>query len=124
MIKVNNNTKRISINRGDDNIGFNFSIPIDDQTNYTFQVGDEIKFGVYNKKELEKKAVLLKTITVDEETETINIDFTKEETSIGSIENKPVTYWYEIQLNDDTIIGYDENGAKEFIVYPEGSDEQ
>lgn len=124
MIKINNKTKTISINRGDDNIGFNFSIPIDDTTNYTFQAGDVIKFGVYNAKELDKPAVLLKTITNDAEKEVIEITLTKEDTSIGEIENKAITYWYEIQLNDDTIIGFDEKGAKEFIVYPEGSDEQ
>lgn len=124
MIKVDNKTKTISINRGDDNIGFNFSIPIDDTTNYTFQVEDIIKFGVYNKNGLNDKAVILKTITNDEEKEVISIELTKEDTTIGDIENKPITYWYEIQLNDDTIIGYDEKGAKQFIVYPEGSDEQ
>lgn len=124
MIKINNKTKTISINRGDDNVGFNFSIPIDEETNYTFQVGDVIKFGVYNAKELDKPAVLLKSITNDEEKETITITLTKEETSIGELDNKAITYWYEIQLNDDTIIGFDEKGAKEFIVYPEGSDEQ
>lgn len=124
MIKINNKTKTISINRGDDNIGFDFSIPIDEETSYTFQIGDVIKFGVYNEKELDKPAVLLKTITNDEEKETITITLTKEDTSIGDIENKAITYWYEIQLNDDTIIGFDEKGAKEFIVYPEGSDEQ
>ena len=124
MIKVNNKTKTISINRGDDTVGFNFSIPIDEETNYTFQVGDIIKFGVYNAKELDKPAVLLKSITNNEEKETITITLTKEETSIGDLDNKAITYWYEIQLNDDTIIVFDEKGAKEFIVYPEGSDEQ
>lgn len=124
MIKIDNQTKKISINRGDDNIGFNFSIPIDDETNYTFQINDEIKFGVYNAKELDKPALLLKTIVVDAEKEVVNIALTKEDTTIGELINKPIKCWYEIQLNDDTIIGYDEKGAKEFIIYPEGSDEQ
>ena len=123
MIKIDNLTKKISINRGDDNISFNFSIPIDDETNYTFQIGDEIKFGVYNAKELDKPA-LLKTITNDEEKEVITITLAKEDTTIGELINKPVECWYEIQLNDDTIIGYDEKGAKKFVIYPEGSDIQ
>jgi len=124
MIKVDNNTKTISINRGDDNVSFNFSIPIDSTTNYTFKTTDVIKFGVYTAKKLEDKALILKEIHNDEEKEVITITLSKQDTSIGDIENKPVKCWYEIQLNDDTIIGFDEKGAKEFIVYPEGSDEQ
>lgn len=123
MIKVDNDTKTISINRGDDKVGFIFSIPTN-SGKYIFQVDDEIKFSVYNAKELEKNALIYKLIVVESETDSIDISFTKEETSIGEILNKPVTYWYEIQLNDNTIIGYDEEGAKKFIVYPEGSDEQ
>lgn len=123
MIKVDNDTKTISINRGDDKVGFIFSIPTN-SGKYIFQAGDEIKFSVYNAKELEKNALIYKLIVVESETDSVDISFTKEETSIGEILNKPVTCWYEIQLNDNTIIGYDEEGAKKFIVYPEGSDEQ
>ncbi|MBR4486267.1 hypothetical protein IKS57_02740, partial [bacterium] len=65
-----------------------------------------------------------KTITPSEETTTLTIALTQEETTIGELINAPVKYWYEIQLNDNTIIGYDENKAKEFILYPEGSDIQ
>ena len=119
MIKIKNNV--ISINRGDKNQSFEFSISTGEE-NYTFQVGDVIKFGVYNKKQLDKEAVLLKEITVAEQTEILTIMFTQEETTIGDLINKPVDYWYEIQLNDNTIIGYDENGAKIFRLYPEGSD--
>ena len=38
--------------------------------------------------------------------------------------NKPVTYWYDLVLNEtNTIIGYDEDGAKKIIVYPEANEE-
>lgn len=37
--------------------------------------------------------------------------------------SKPIEYWYEIELNgDSTIIGYDNDGAKKLILYPEGAD--
>jgi hypothetical protein len=37
--------------------------------------------------------------------------------------NKPIEYWYEIQLNYyQTIVGYDESGPKLFMLYPEGED--
>ena len=42
---------------------------------------------------------------------------------IGEMANKPIEFWYEIELNgDSTIIGYDEEGAKRLILYPEGAD--
>ena len=42
---------------------------------------------------------------------------------IGEMLNKQVEYWYEIELNnDETIIGYDDDGAKKLILYPEGAD--
>ena len=120
MLKIKG--KQISINRGDDNQSFDLKIPINDEEFYEFQTTDTIKFGVYAKKGLDKEAVLLKTITPLEATTTLTISLTKEETTIGGLENKPIEYWYEIQLNDNTIIGYDEEGAKVFMLYPEGSD--
>lgn len=122
MLKIVGNT--ISINRGDAGQSFDLRIPINDTEYYTFQTTDTIKFGVYEANGFNKNAVLLKTITPSEETTTLTIALTQEETTIGELINAPVKYWYEIQLNDNTIIGYDENKAKEFILYPEGSDIQ
>jgi hypothetical protein len=52
---------------------------------------------------------------------------TKKDTTIGEIINKSREYWYEIELNPDTasqtIIGHDEDGAKKFVLYPEGSEQ-
>lgn len=120
MLKIKN--KQISINRGDDNQSFDLIIPINDTEYYTFLTTDVVKFGVYEVGGLDKNAVLLKTITPLEETQRLTIPLTQEETTIGELINKPKQYWYEIQLNDNTIIGYDEKGAKIFILYPEGSD--
>lgn len=120
MLKIKN--KQISINRGDDNQSFDLMIPINDTEYYTFLTTDVVKFGVYEVGGLDKNAVLLKTITPLEETQRLTIPLTQEETTIGELINKPKQYWYEIQLNDNTIIGYDEKGAKIFILYPEGSD--
>lgn len=122
MLKTNNDTKTISVNRGDQGQSFDFSIPIDDGSFYTFQVGDVIRFGVYNRNKLNEDAVLLKEYTIDEAKTKVTLNFDKDDFVIGDLINKQVTYWYEIQLNNNTIIGYDDNGAKEFILYPEGSD--
>jgi len=95
----------------------------EDGSEYTFQVGDIVRLGVFAKKNF-NLIKLQKDVTVQAESTSINMSLTDEDTTIGSIINKPVDYWYEIQLNPDTnpqtIIGYDENGAKIFRLYPEG----
>lgn len=68
--------------------------------------------------------VLQKDITVEHESASVDILLTSYETRIGSIINKPIDYWYEVELNPETeaqtIIGYDEDGPKIFRLYPEG----
>ena len=110
----------IKINRGDI-LPLELTIPISDEENYIFKVGDKIRFAVYRKKGYDEEPLIEKNITVDEETEAVNFVLTKNDTKIGDYINKPVTYWYEVELNDQqTIIGYDDDGAKLFILYPEG----
>lgn len=113
MLKIDNNS--ISITRGDV-ASLDLKIP-----NYIFQVGDKIEFRVYQKKGLDKEYVLKKQVDITEETDTAVIQLTSEDTSLGEYENKIITYWYEIELNDSTtVIGYDDDGAKLFNLYPEG----
>ena len=54
----------------------------------------------------------------------MSIPITSTDTTIGDYIDKKVTYWYEVEINPDingyTIIGYDENGPKKFILLPEG----
>lgn len=108
---------KIYITRGDKAV-INLSI-----TDYTFQVGDTIEFRVYEKRGLDKEPTLIKEIKVTEESENVEISLNPEDTALGEMLNKAVTYWYEIELNDNqTIIGYDENGPKELILYPEGAE--
>lgn len=113
MLKTEGYT--IHLTRGDTTI---IDLTVD---NYTFKVGDKIEFRVYNKKMLEKRAVLSKSIVVQEETSSVAIELTTEDTKIGEIRNKSIEYWYEIELNDkQTIIGYDNKGPKTLILYPKG----
>lgn len=114
-------TKTIKVNRGD-KLPISLTIPISEEENYLFKVGDKITFGVYEKKGYEKPAVILKEVTVEKETDTIDLSLTSEETKIGEIQNKTVEYWYEIQLNEnETIIGADDDGNKIFELWAEGS---
>ena len=117
MFKIEENT--ISLTRGDK---ATITLAIED---YQFKVGDKIEFRAYNKKALDKAPVMKKIIEITEDSESIDIPLTSEETAIGEPLNKEIIYWYEIELNDEqTIIGYDEDGAKELILYPEGVEEE
>ena len=103
-----------------------FVVTADDQgTPYVFQPGDVIRIKVCEKKACEN-VVLQKDFVVEEETEAAHIYLTKEDTKIGDIISKPVVYWYEVELNPDTnpqtIVGYDDDGAKILRLFPEGKD--
>ena len=126
MFKIDSTTKQINITRGD--IGtIVVSAKNEDQTDYEFKVGDIVRLGVFVAKDY-KNIVLQKDIEVSSLSTTVDIPLNSTDTTIGSIINKPVSYWYEIQLNPDTepqtIIGYDSTGAKIFMLYPEGVKEE
>lgn len=109
--------KTIHLTRGDKaTIGMTLN-------DYIFKVGDIIEFKVYRANELEKAPVLVQTVTVEQEAESIDIELTSEKTTIGEIINEPVEYWYEIKLNgNQTPFCYDKKGPKILILYPEGAD--
>ena len=112
----------IHITRG--NIGvLGISAENKDKTPYNFQIGDVVRLGVFEKKKF-TSIKLQKDIIVQEQGTEVQISLNKEDTTIGNIINAPVDYWYEVQLNPNTnpqtIIGYDEDGAKIFRLYPEG----
>ena len=117
MFEINTD-KTISITRGDSG---SFVAPID----YALQPGDVLRLKVFRKKTCED-VVLQKDFTIEEATETVTLELTEKDTRIGEIISKPVDYWYEIELNPDnnpkTLVGYDEDGAKIFKLYPEGRD--
>ena len=91
--------------------------------NYEFKPDDVVRFKVFTKKDCED-VVLKKDTRVLETTAAVEISLESEDTKIGEVISKPVDYWYEVELNPETkpqtIIGYDENGAKIFKLYPEG----
>ena len=103
-----------------------FSVTADvDGAKYVFQAGDVVRFKVYGKKNAES-VVLQKDFPVSDATESVSIYLSETDTKIGNVISKPTDYWYEIELNPfdnpQTIIGYDEDGAKVFKLFPEGGD--
>ena len=97
----------------------------DDGKPYKFQAGDVVRVKVYGKKDAEN-VVLQKDFPVTDITENVTIFLTEEDTKIGDVISKHKDYWYEVELNPhnnpQTIIGYDEDGAKVFRLFPEGDD--
>ena len=119
MQKIDGTT--IKLNRGDV-LNLTLTLKTSDNSDYTFQANDKIVFSVYNKGKMTNDAVLLKEITVSEPSESVTINLSSQETKIGDLINKPVEYWYEVELNNQyTVIGYDDTGAKILLLYPEGS---
>ena len=103
-----------------------FSVTAEDEgVPYHFNAGDVVRFKVYGKKDVEN-IVLQKDFPVLETTEEVEIFLEEEDTRIGEIISKPKDYWYEVELNPynnpQTIIGYDDDGAKVFKLFPEGAD--
>ena len=97
----------------------------DDGVAYQFQAGDVVRIKVYGKKAAEN-VVLQKDFPVTAATDSVQIFLTEDDTKIGEVISKPTDYWYEVELNPEsnpqTIIGYDEDGAKVFKLFPEGDD--
>lgn len=114
MIKIDAE-KTIRVSRGD---GFSLNVSANGGE-YEFQPNDVVRLRVYNKKGYEEEPLLDVSRTVESATTSVVLNVTGEQNQFSGDINKPVTYWYEISLNEDkTIIGYDEDGAKLFIVYP------
>ena len=120
---VVNEDNSIYITRGD--VAFMSVVAEENGAAYKFQPGDVIRIKVFEKKGC-SCVVLQRDFPVQEETESVDIFLTEQDTKIGEVINKPKDYWYEVELNPDvnvqTIIGYDEDGAKLFRLFPEGKD--
>lgn len=122
MFTINKEDKSIHVTRGD--IGLlRVNIRKANGEAYEFKPGDVVRLRVVKKNDY-GMTVLLKDVTVMEAATTVEMPLAKEDTAIGEPVNKPVEYWYEMELNPDTapqtFIGHDAEGAKLFMLYPEG----
>jgi hypothetical protein len=118
---VINEDLTINITRGDAAV---FSVKADfNGEPYEFRPDDVVRLKVFAKKDC-ADVVLKKDIKVTESTYEVVVALDGAETKIDKVINKPTDYWYEVELNPETkpqtIIGYDDNGAKIFKLYPEG----
>lgn len=115
--------KTIHLTRGDI-AGINITAKNNDGTDYTFIVGDVVRFKVFEKKGCDC-VKLQKDVVVQEEGTSVEMALESTDTKLDDLINKPKDYWYEVELNPETapqtIIGYDDN-PKIFRLYPEGKD--
>lgn len=122
MLKINDD-KSIYLTRGD-SLAFTVTAT-EDGSVYKFKAGETVRFKVFEKKGCDC-VVLQKDFLVEAETESVQIYATGAETKFGDIISKPKDYWYEVELNPETvpqtIIGYDEDGPKVLKLFPEGNE--
>lgn len=122
MFKIEND--KIHLTRGDTAL-INITATNDDGTSFTFKVDDVVRFNIFKAKDC-STIFLSKDFKVDKESESVDIELTSDETTIGDLINSPKTYWYEIILNpgikEQTIVGYDDDGPKVLILYPEAEE--
>lgn len=123
MLKVID--EKIHITRGDSGL-IKVEALNDDNTLYTFKKDDIVRLNVFEKKNCSKVLLTIDS-KVENPTQEVVIELTSSDTKLEDIINRPKTYWYEIILKSEnkeqTIVGYDNISAKEFILYPEGKDE-
>ena len=134
MTRIGEDKTTIFITRGDTTTGeYNrlaFCLPIyNSETKkdeyYEFKPTDKISFVAFDKKgytkhEILRKDYILKDIGYTDKTIAPEIPLDKIDTKAFPLKNKAATYWYDIVLNDTlTILGFDHDGSKNIIVYPE-----
>ena len=122
MFRVNDDLS-IYVTRGDI-VALSISAQSDGDA-YTFKTGDVVRFKVFEKKGCDC-VMMQKDFTVASDSASVDISLTEKDTRIGGVISKPRDYWYEVELNPETnpqtIIGYDEDGAKVFRLFPEGKE--
>jgi archaellum component FlaC len=114
----------IHITRGD-SAYFQVTATKAGEEKHIFRAGDALRIKVFEKKACEN-VLMQKDFGIEEDTEAVAIYLDEKDTRIGEVISKPKDYWYEVELNPltepQTIIGYDDDGAKVFRLYPEGAD--
>lgn len=120
MFTVNKDDLSIYVTRGD--MVYLRVTATEDDAQYTFKVGDIVRFSVCEKKNC-NNVLLQKDFPVTSDTTSVEVILDGDDTRFDAIINKPTDYWYEVSLNPETdphtIIGYDTEGARVFRLYPE-----
>ena len=124
MFKIDKDGTTLLVTRGDKG-SIKVKKKISDGVYEPFYKDDVVSFSLKNNFG-DNEPVLRKKVTVQEKTDTVTFEFSKDDTTIGDLISSPVRYQYDIAVNDDlTIFGYDDQtGPKYFKLFPEGSNDQ
>ncbi len=124
MFKIDKDGTTLLVTRGDKG-SIKVKKKISDGVYEPFYKDDVVSFSLKNNFG-DSEPVLRKKVTVQEKTDTVTFEFSKDDTTIGDLISSPVRYQYDIAVNDDlTILGYDDQtGPKYFKLFPEGSNDQ
>lgn len=109
--------KNIYVNRGDA-----LTLHLVNRTG-DFKAGDWLTLSICEENNLEN-TLLTKRIDLSEASDVADISITSQETKslCEPFKSRYKMFWYEIELNDNTtLIGYDMDGPKLFVLYPEAS---
>lgn len=113
---------QLAVNRGS-----MLSFSIKKKNGDLFKVGDTLRMKVMEKNNVEN-VVIQKDFTVEQEASLVPIVLLSSETKIGELINRPVDYWYEIELYPETeytqtILGYTDEPVL-FTLRPEGGEKK
>lgn len=109
--------KNVYVNRGDA-----LTLHLVNRTG-DFKAGDWIILSICEENNLEN-TLLTKRIDISEASDVADISVTSAETKslCEAFKTGYKIFWYEIELNNNTtLIGYDLDGPKLFVLYPEAS---
>ena len=111
----------ITHNRGDKGV---LRLLASNTSTGSFKANDVIKFSIVTRDDY-ADVVFQKKFTIPEDCTEFFLTFTNEEMRIGEVISEKVTYYYEIELNNDTtLLGAGRKGHKKFILYPEADDKE
>ena len=117
-MNFNKEDKSIEINRGSTG-----TIKVINK-NGNFAIGDKLKLSIVEKGNY-NNVLFQKEYEITEESNVAYINLTSEDTRFCNVISKEEVYWYEIELNNSqTLVGYDSNKAKKFIIYPEAPNKE
>lgn len=124
MFKIDKDGKTLLVTRGDKG-SVKVKKKISEGVFEPFYENDVVSFNLKNNFG-DNEPVLRKKVIVQEDTNVVTFNFSKDDTTIGDLISSPVLYQYDIAVNEDmTILGYDdETGPKYFKLFPEGSNDE
>lgn len=116
MFKFQNNTFHVT--RGDRG---SFTIAYRDGSN--LPEGATVSFRVYRREELDSDPVIFLDDDIPANAKSFDIEVWANPEKFDNPENDREEYWYELKVGlENTVLGYDETGAKIFYLYPTGKD--